>query len=330
MALDELLISTGVDNLIRLVHQKGRVELAAAAKELGLQVETLENWAHVLEEENIIKIEYKLTKIYLVWVSPDPSTVEAKAVALDSKKGELVQNINETLHKVQDTKGELDLLKTNLKEILKSTQGDSQLIQRVQNLKKMEKGVDQIYEKYANKIGKVKEGLKQMEGQLEQIESGGLKKPKIAQMLVQLTENLDAAKAEYAAFKKQVEDEISKFEGEVLSEKVGLEEELKRGQLLLAKVESATKRKNEVQSAIGQIESLAQSRENLESQLLALSKKAQVLSLQATTAQMEKMVQAKAEEIEEKYSLSAKEAAEFEDKRGELRELIRKIWNETA
>ena len=36
MALDDLLISTGVDNLIKLVHEKGRIELRAAAAAMAL------------------------------------------------------------------------------------------------------------------------------------------------------------------------------------------------------------------------------------------------------------------------------------------------------
>ena len=66
MALDDLLISTGVDNLIRIVKERGRVEIGSAARELRLPARTVEDWAHVLEEEGIITVEYKLTKAYLV------------------------------------------------------------------------------------------------------------------------------------------------------------------------------------------------------------------------------------------------------------------------
>ena len=38
MALDDLLISTGVDGLIRLVKERGRVEIGAAAKELKIKI----------------------------------------------------------------------------------------------------------------------------------------------------------------------------------------------------------------------------------------------------------------------------------------------------
>ena len=56
MALDDLLISTGVDHLIKLVKEKQRVEIGAAAEELKLPLRTVEDWSHVLEEEGLVTI----------------------------------------------------------------------------------------------------------------------------------------------------------------------------------------------------------------------------------------------------------------------------------
>src|SRR3989338_9984867 len=65
---DELLITTGVDALVRLVKEKQKIELDIAAKLLNIPTNTIEDWWHILEEEGIIKLEYKLTKVYLLWV----------------------------------------------------------------------------------------------------------------------------------------------------------------------------------------------------------------------------------------------------------------------
>ncbi|MFA5929429.1 MAG: hypothetical protein WC861_00950 [Candidatus Micrarchaeia archaeon] len=102
MALDDLLISTGVDNLIRLVKERGRVEIGAAAKELRLPARTTEDWAHVLEEEGIITVEYKLTKVYLVWRTPEVKEVEQKREKLEEKATGTREEIEQLLSRVEE------------------------------------------------------------------------------------------------------------------------------------------------------------------------------------------------------------------------------------
>jgi chromosome segregation ATPase len=101
MALDDLLISTGVDGLIHLVKEKGRVEIGAVARELKLPSRTVEDWAHVLEEEGIITVEYKLTKVYLVWRTPEAKEVEQKREKLEEKAIDTSQEIEQLLSRVE-------------------------------------------------------------------------------------------------------------------------------------------------------------------------------------------------------------------------------------
>ena len=83
---DELLITTGVDALVRLVKEKEKIELAIAAKTLGIPQSTIEDWAHILEEEGIISIDYSLTKIYLSWVVPKKTRYWKEGKISESKK----------------------------------------------------------------------------------------------------------------------------------------------------------------------------------------------------------------------------------------------------
>jgi len=102
MALDDLLISTGVDGLIRLVKERGRVEIGSAAKELKIPARTVEDWAHVLEEENIITVEYKLTKVYLVWRTPAVKEVEQKREKLEERATGTRDEIDQLLTRVEE------------------------------------------------------------------------------------------------------------------------------------------------------------------------------------------------------------------------------------
>ena len=86
MAIDESLISTGVDNLIKLVYARGRIKLVDTSKELGISISVLEEWAKVLEEEGILRIEYQLTTAYLVWAgTPYEKTGEKQAEIAETK-----------------------------------------------------------------------------------------------------------------------------------------------------------------------------------------------------------------------------------------------------
>jgi len=102
MALDDLLISTGVDGLIRLVKEQGRIEIGAAAKELKIPARTAEDWAHVLEEEGIITIEYKLTKVFLVWRTPAVKEVEQKREKLEERTIGTREEIEQLLTRVEE------------------------------------------------------------------------------------------------------------------------------------------------------------------------------------------------------------------------------------
>jgi len=102
MALDDLLISTGVDSLIRLVKERGRVEIGSAAKELKIPARTVEDWAHVLEEESIITVEYKLTKVYLVWRTPAVKEVEQKREKLEERATGTRDEIDQLLTRVEE------------------------------------------------------------------------------------------------------------------------------------------------------------------------------------------------------------------------------------
>jgi chromosome segregation ATPase len=107
MGLDDLLISTGVDQLIKLVRERGKVEIGQAARELSLPLRTVEDWAHVLEEEGLIGVEYKLTKVYLAWKSLSPEYVAKKSEKLQAKAGQTKQEIDALLSKVQQGEKEL-------------------------------------------------------------------------------------------------------------------------------------------------------------------------------------------------------------------------------
>lgn len=117
MALDDLLISTGVDQLIRLVKERGKVEISTAAKELRQPQRTIEDWAHVLEEEKLIGIEYRLTKVFLVWHAPSSEYVAQRTEKLSAKATQAKGDVEALLSKVQQGGSELEAIEQELHKI---------------------------------------------------------------------------------------------------------------------------------------------------------------------------------------------------------------------
>jgi len=116
MALEDLLISTGVDQLIKLIKERGKVELAAAAKELRQPVRSIEDWAHVLEDESLISVEYKLTKTYLVWHGPSAQYAEEKKAEIRGEAAGAKEDVERLLAKVQEGGAELAAMQRELSD----------------------------------------------------------------------------------------------------------------------------------------------------------------------------------------------------------------------
>ncbi len=80
VSVDDALISTDVDKLIRTISTKKRVNIYELEKETGIHKKTIDKWIHVLEDEGYIKIEYKFTNTYVVWLGAVPTNSHEEEV----------------------------------------------------------------------------------------------------------------------------------------------------------------------------------------------------------------------------------------------------------
>lgn len=66
--IEEEMITTGIDKFIRMVYERGRVDLNEASKELGVAPGTLEYWCYILESHGLVRIIYTLTAVWVEWI----------------------------------------------------------------------------------------------------------------------------------------------------------------------------------------------------------------------------------------------------------------------
>lgn len=97
-------VKTGADRLLELVKKSKEIATAAAAKELGASVQTVEAWADFLEEDGLVTIKYKFTTPYIAIPEAPKSQQRGQEVgsaALPSESAEFAQ-LKTELNGMQD------------------------------------------------------------------------------------------------------------------------------------------------------------------------------------------------------------------------------------
>lgn len=162
-------IQTSVDKLVELVNEKERISFREAAKKLAIPVSSVEEWAHFLEEEDILTIDYHLMTPYLV---KKQLTAQQKQRRIESftkersifdKKIEAAQSyFNELDKKITSVSELFEDIEGNLSKKLKDVEQEIATLAKVEAQK--ERLDDQILEAKERSLKKIKE----LEGHLEE------------------------------------------------------------------------------------------------------------------------------------------------------------------
>lgn len=170
MSLDELLISTGVDNLIKLVHEKGKIELGEAALELKLPRTTVEEWAKVLEGEGIVKIQYQLTKMMLVWASMSADDYQKTARAVSSKKSATEEKIEKLVATVEKSNNDLDDLKADFRVMKKKSEITLESLDgEGKEILSMANDIDRLVDEKEKRLSQFRKDLNQLQSEMENL-----------------------------------------------------------------------------------------------------------------------------------------------------------------
>src|SRR3989344_7551776 len=142
MGLTDSIIETGVDKLVKLVNEKGRISSFDAAKELGVSNTVVMEWADFLEEEDIISIEYKFTKPFLVPRKLGKKELQEKAKEFSGKKDVFVRKAEVSLSfldkeaaKLNSIKEEFDNIKKDLGFDLSNVKNELEELEKYEHLK---------------------------------------------------------------------------------------------------------------------------------------------------------------------------------------------------
>lgn len=210
MDFDELLIVTGVDALIRLVKDKNEIELIDAASQLKLPIQTVREWAQVLEDEGLISVKYKLAKSYLCWVQPTKEQIEEERYSFSEEKSSLSQELSQLDSNLDSEKQSLENLRTSFNQLYESLYPKlKELDERTKSISSVEKKETEISPKYTSKLNEILSKLDDLDSMLVFTQSQLTKTRKeILENSVTPDEvsSLKAVKAEISAINTKLSD----------------------------------------------------------------------------------------------------------------------------
>ncbi|MCK5025929.1 MAG: hypothetical protein KAS15_05015, partial [Nanoarchaeota archaeon] len=136
------LIQTGIDKLINIVKEQGRISVPRVAREIGVSKSVIEGWIKFLEDEDLISIEYKLTVPYIVYKELSKKDLLHKAREFKSKKESFISKASVSLsfiekegEKLKGAKGQFDRLKKELGMEIDKVRDELKELERYDKLK---------------------------------------------------------------------------------------------------------------------------------------------------------------------------------------------------
>lgn len=208
MEFDELLITTGVDALVRLIKEKKRIELTVASQLLDIQPQTLEEWSRILEEEGILKIEYSLTKIFFLWVEPTAEQVVAERAEFYEDKKSVEQEIKSLRTTLEPEITALETLKANFSKLYDTLYPRLVEIEKtLDTLTSKETAAVQPYlekvRETQNRISELKSSVSEIKTELEDVSTQVISKPEASE---KNGEKFDTLRKDFERLRKELED----------------------------------------------------------------------------------------------------------------------------
>jgi len=165
---NETKLATGIDRLVQIIRERRKVSVSEAAKELGVSIALIEEWANFLEEENIIDFEYKLSGTILVERKITDKDVMKKEKVLDKKKQVFKRDVQTSVKNLKEHSVKISKLKDQYKKFINRIGGDFNTIKvDVDLLHKLEESHDNLTKEISEQEFYFKSRIKQINNNLE-------------------------------------------------------------------------------------------------------------------------------------------------------------------
>src|SRR3989338_1834626 len=295
MEIASSLIETGVDKLVNLVKERGRIALADAAKELGVSATVIQEWVDFLEEEGIISVEYKMKKPYLVERKLSKKEVEVKAKEFAGKKDVFVRKAEVSLNflakqadELKKAKSEFDRLKQELQKQVEEQKNDAKL--KIGELTQQVQKEQKKYQELSANIGREKEELSKEKAEAMAIKNSELHIEKLNMMIEDIRQRVEEEKSIIDPLierSKEQEKKVLELQDKIIKKIAQKQKSVSNVKNVTKKVEEFFNKKLAVMNLVDKAN---KDRDELEKSLIELIKKAKSFQLTAKSGDVGKQM----------------------------------------
>ncbi len=162
------IIVTGVDKLIKMLKDQSMVTVSAAAKSLGVSTRTVEDWVSFLEEEDVVKVTYKLATPYISLKKVTETQINKKAGKLEQHKDIFVRKAENMLSFLDREGEELNQIRDEFMSLKKSIGENAEHVQaEILELEKYEKAKRDVDAKIESQRKEVVQKIKNMDNDID-------------------------------------------------------------------------------------------------------------------------------------------------------------------
>ena len=143
---------TGIDALLEYIRKNGESSESTLATELKTSEKVIESWADILEKANIVKINYKVGKMYIEPVNISEGAKETLAKKVETQRGALEEEINIQASLVNDISKKIDEFSASIKSAEQAFKEKAPNIKReLDEIEKIRKETDKRYAEIKSK-----------------------------------------------------------------------------------------------------------------------------------------------------------------------------------
>ncbi|MCX6773727.1 MAG: hypothetical protein NTY68_01885 [Candidatus Micrarchaeota archaeon] len=115
---EDVLISTPIDKMIEIIKENREINLEYVAAKLNENIQKVEEWASLLEDQGMIKVDYALSKVILKWNAPTKDEGERRTVEYKEDKGKFAASLSRIKEQVENENVELEKYSKQISDTL--------------------------------------------------------------------------------------------------------------------------------------------------------------------------------------------------------------------
>ncbi|MEM0149622.1 MAG: hypothetical protein QXW10_01860 [Candidatus Micrarchaeaceae archaeon] len=259
---------TTIDALVDLLRSKGKTDVNSAALALGTDPKVVEEWAKVLESNNMLKISYEMGKMYIQLFElgkEELGIVEKKVESQKSVIEEELASQNITLEHFTETIKNINVNINSLEELYKSSlPGIENLLSQINKFNDIanssSRRLDEITKKAEDSYNTINKRFEELDKKLDAMSSTGFDRAieeshvKVSAAIKEIEEGRSAIKAieestneSFRAMLKSIDAQAEGLKRQAMQKSSDIINQLKAGNTLLDEIsKNIRERGNEV------------------------------------------------------------------------------------